>query len=102
MDLMLLRTFQRQIQLQCQAIMLAAHDLNGAMTTGDTIHAWIAIQNLLTAAANISKALWGKGGRLKEERASLRESIQVDNASPLRLVVMRNHFEHYDEKLDEW
>jgi hypothetical protein len=102
MELMLLRVFQGQIQLQCQAILVASHDFNSAMTTGDTRRAWIAIQNILTAAANISKALWGQGGKFAKERESLRDSLQVDDTSPLRNVAMRNHFEHYDERLDRW
>jgi hypothetical protein len=102
MDLLLLRVFQRQVQLQCQALLVAGHDFNSAQTTGDMAHTWIAIQNILSAAANISKALWGQGGRLSAEREPLRVSLQVDDTSPLRDVVMRNHFEHYDERLDHW
>ena len=26
----------------------------------------------------------------------------MDDTSPLKLVSMRNHFEHYDERLDKW
>lgn len=102
MDLMLLRVFQTQIQLQCQAVLVASQEFDSAMTTGDMIRAWIAIQNILGAAANISKALWGQGGRFAEQREPLRASLQVDDTSPLRDVAMRNHFEHYDERLDKW
>jgi hypothetical protein len=102
MELMLLRVFQRQIELQCQAVLVATHEFNSAMTTGDMTHAWIAIQNILTAAANVSKALWGQGGKFAEEREPLRASLQVDDTSALRDVAMRNHFEHYDERLDKW
>ncbi|MEA2141968.1 MAG: hypothetical protein QOI64_398 [Solirubrobacteraceae bacterium] len=63
---------------------------------------WTAIQNLLTAASNISKALWGQGGRHEVERQALRDSLGIDDTSPLREVAMRNHFEHYDERLDRW
>ena len=102
MDVALLRVFQRQVYLQLQALLVAVHDFNSAMTTNDMNHAWIAIQNILTAAANVSKALWGSKGKRTDKRASLRESLQVDDSSPLRDVVMRNHFEHYDERLDTW
>jgi hypothetical protein len=101
-DVALLRVFQRQVYLQLQALMVAVHDFNGAMTTGDTRHAWIAIQNILTAAANVSKALWGSKGKRAVERVPLRASLQIEDTSPLRDVVMRNHFEHYDERLDTW
>ncbi|MDP9256977.1 MAG: hypothetical protein M3Q31_10535 [Actinomycetota bacterium] len=102
MDLMLLRTFQRQVVLQCQAVLVGSHEFNSAMTTGDMTHVWIAIQNILGAAANISKALWGQGGKFAKEREPLRASLQVDDTSPLRNVAMRNHFEHFDERIDKW
>jgi hypothetical protein len=35
MDLMLLRVHQKQVQLQCQAVLVGSHDFNSAMTTGD-------------------------------------------------------------------
>jgi len=66
------------------------------------VQLWIAIQNLLTAAANLSKALWGQGGKLAVEREPLRRSLGVLDESPLRDVAMRNHFEHFDERLDRW
>lgn len=102
MDLMLLRNFQRQVELQCRAVLIASHDFNTAMLTGDGTHAWIALQNLLTAAANISKALWGVGGKFAEHRKPLRESLGVEDTAIFREVAMRNNFEHYDERLDEW
>jgi hypothetical protein len=99
---MLLRVFQRQIHLQCQAVLVAAHDLESSMVTRDMPRMWIAVQALLGAAANISKALWGQGGKLAEPRQTLRESLGVKDDSPLKEVVFRNHFEHYDERLDRW
>jgi hypothetical protein len=64
------------------------------MATEDVAGMWIAVQARLGAAANISNALWGEGGRLGEQRAPLRDSLQVANSSPLKEVAMRNHFEH--------
>jgi hypothetical protein len=64
---------------------------------------WRANQNLLAAAANIAKALWGSGGKKGLERAKLRESVQVDDTSILKTSpILRNHFEHFDERIDEW
>lgn len=99
---MLLRVFQAQVHLQCQAVVIAAQDLQRAFTVGSMPWAWVAIQNLLTASANISKALWGQGGRLAEPRQPLRASLTVADDSPLKDVGLRNDFEHYDERLDSW
>lgn len=69
---------------------------------GDAIGTFSALQALLNAAANISKAFWGSGGRLADERLALRQSVGVMDNSALNLVKMRNHFEHIDERIDQW
>ena len=102
MDIRLLRIFQKQVLLQCQFVLHAADDLNAAMKQSDIPSTFFAIQNLLNAAADISKAFWGEGGRLATERKPLRDSIGVSDSSPFRQVVMRNNFEHFDERLDRW
>jgi hypothetical protein len=102
MELELLRVFQRQVQLQCQFMLKAAHEANAGLDQRDTGLIFYALQNLLNAAANVSKALWGQGGKFTAERKDLRDSIGVTDASPLRSVTMRNNFEHFDERLDKW
>lgn len=111
MDSMLLRVFQGQLLYQCEFMLLAAKEANktmkqrsdpdvGALET--TTRIFYSIQNLLNAAANISKALWGQGGRLEAKRKPLRDSIGITDSSPFREVAMRNNFEHFDERLDDW
>lgn len=105
MDRRLLREFQSQVLLQCEFMLRASNDLNAALSTPsfDTAKAvFYAIQNFLNAAANISKALWGEGGRWAGPRQPLRDSIGITDASPLHAVTMRNNFEHFDERLDTW
>ena len=64
---------------------------------------WGLIQALLTATANISKALWGEKGKYEQQREPLRQSIGVTNSSPLiPPSTVRNSFEHFDERLDDW
>jgi hypothetical protein len=62
MAMTLLRAFQRQVLLQCEFVPLAATDVNRflkhePMNPSDVFYA---VQNLLNAAANVSKALWVK------------------------------------------
>ena len=102
MDAMLMRAFQSQVLLQCRFLLQAAKDINEALKKPDTTLIFYGLQNLLTAGANISKALWGQGGKLEVERKPLRDSIGVGDDSPLREVTMRNNFEHFDERLDRW
>lgn len=102
MELMLLRTFQRQAALQCKFILLAAQDIDTGLQKGDIEYTFYAVQNLLNASANVSKAFWGSGGKFATERKALRDSIGVDDNSSLKEVTMRNNFEHFDERLARW
>jgi len=106
-DTFLLRVFQRQVELQCRAIIAAATELQRALVAArhdpdEMVNVWIAVQNLLNATANVSKACWGQRGRRKRVRKDLRDSLGIAEPSPLRDPDIRNHFEHYDERLDEW
>lgn len=106
MERMLLHIFQTQVLIQCKYVQLAVDQLNKSMQhageTGDVVPVFSAIQNLLNAAANISKLCWGSQGKRESERKALRDSIGISNASPLREVYMRNNFEHFDERLERW
>lgn len=42
------------------------------------------------------------GGKFAVQRKPLRDSIGVTDTSPLRSMIMRNNFEHFDERLDKW
>jgi|SRR5690348_9700266 len=104
METFLLRVFQRQVAKQCFAALMAAQVAQAALNQGGAEQDafWASVQNCLTAVANISKALWGQGGKYSKERKPLRDSLGVPNASPLKLTSMRNNFEHFDERLDKW
>jgi hypothetical protein len=66
------------------------------------VRTWYPVQAFLSAVANISKALWGQGGSLTTQRADLRASLGIQDDSPLRSTAMRNHFDHFDDRLDKW
>lgn len=99
MELMLLRMFQRQALTQAQFVLFAAEDLAAA---GSIERIFFALEGLLNAAANLSKAFWGAKGKKSEERKPLRDSINLFDSSPLQDVNMRNNFQHYDDRVDEW
>jgi hypothetical protein len=111
MDLMLLRVFQRQVESQLRCVLLASREIDAALArmhkgdTGAMAELWFSVQNLLTAAANVSKACWGQSHKQKvlaAARKPLRDSIGIKNTSPIRRTAMRNNFDHFDERLDEW
>lgn len=104
LDLLLLRIFQQQVADQRKVVLTGAKMVNDGLGVGSRARdpLWVGVQILITGAGNISKALWGQGGKFAEQRAKLRESLSVSDDSSLRAVSMRNHFEHYDERLDKW
>jgi hypothetical protein len=104
MDTFLLRVHQQQVLHQCHAATLAINQASDALDNRRTDQEvfWAGIQNFLTAAANISKACWGAGGNRADERRPLRESLAIEDDNPLSNTDLRNHLEHYDERLDRW
>ena len=67
----LIWVFQDQVRLQCEFILRAASEISVALATpsaGTATAVFYSIQSLLTAAANVSKALWGAKEGLAEAR----------------------------------
>lgn len=102
MDIPLLRVHQRQVAHQCRAAIMAFDLAQQALNPPEPELFFINIQNALSATANISKALWGQSGQLADQRRSLRESLGVEDDGPLASTDLRNHLDHYDERLDRW
>jgi hypothetical protein len=102
MDIMCLQAFQLQVLFQCECAVRARTDVTEALHRKNVREVFYALQNLLTATANISKALWGSGGKAANKRKQLRDSIGVADDSPLRTVSVRNHYEHFDERIERW
>ena len=99
---LVLRVFQAEVELQCKTILHSWHQLQAALITSNNDEAWKELQVILVSAANLSKMFWGSGGRREEQRARLRDSLQVVDTSPLRDPNLRNDFEHFDERLEDW
>jgi hypothetical protein len=102
MELRLLRTFQRHVADQCRFALSGVPAIERSLLIADHDALWVGCQQFVVGTANVSKALWGYGGKLKDERRTLRESLNVADDSPIRATRLRNHFEHYDERIDRW
>src|SRR5687768_7028804 len=97
MDSRLVDFFALQVHTQCRFIIVAARHLNdavgrvsaGPMPDGNA-EVFAALQALLSAAANVSKACWGEGGRKAEERKALRQRLGISDASALGNTDVRN------------
>ncbi len=93
--------FISEIVLQSKIAELAAKRLSTIKDNFDHIEVWSSIQSILVAAANVSKILWPqKKYAIRGER--LRELLKVDDNNMLSDRSFRNHFEHYDERIEDW
>ncbi len=70
---------------------------------------WYSVEAFLMATGNISKVFWPSVSKSHKERAKiekrctqLREKWGIKNDSPLASRELRNHFEHFDERIDSW
>ena len=90
-----------EIVLQSKIAELSAKRLSAIKDNFDQIEVWSSIQSILVAAGNVSKILWPQ----KEYAARgkrLRELLKVDDNNILSDRKFRNHFEHYDERIEDW
>ena len=125
---MVLRIFQREIERQCKFAIIAIDQIKAGLANNNSDLVWYAIQSFLVAVGNISKIFWPpyekyqkegnkkiKKGEIEEakklmERAEkmrirgeeLRKSLGIKEDSPIRPRDFRNHFEHFDERLEKW
>lgn len=102
MDTMVLRIFQREVERQCKFALMSIQDLRNALQNGDMDRIWYFIQSFLVAVGNISKILWPVNPTLPGRGDDIRQSLSVNDDSPLQPRAFRNHFEHFDERLERW
>ncbi len=69
--------------------------------SSDPVEVWGSIQSILVAVANVSKILWPVKKYMARGK-QLRELLGIDDDNLLSDRTFRNHFEHYDERIEEW
>jgi hypothetical protein len=97
----LLRAFLGQIQFQSNVVVTSANSAAVGVAERQSGVVFVALQGLLNGAAGISKICWGLGGKRAESRRPVREAIGIRDDSPLRDVDARNHFEHFDQRIED-
>jgi len=90
-----------EIVLQSKIAQRAAERLRATHDNFDHVETWCSIQSILVAAGNVSKILWpNEKYKIRGER--LRQLLKVEKDNPLSNRKFRNHFEHYDERIEEY
>ena len=88
-----------EIVMQSKFAAMAADHLAEA---SDPTATWGCIQAILVAAANVSKILWPGNNARKARGERLRTLLGVGDRNLLSDRTFRNHFEHYDERVEDW
>lgn len=94
--------FVREIVLQTKIATRASERLQVANDNLDNIEVWGAIQSILVATGNVSKILWPPAKSDKPRGEMLRKILKVKENNLLSERKFRNHFEHYDSRLEDF
>lgn len=100
MNGLLQMTLLDEIALQAQIAIRAFERLNAEENQFDQIEIWGAIQSILVSSGNASKILWPPK-KYRERGKLLREYLNIPENHILAPRVFRNHFEHFDERVEE-
>jgi len=91
--------FQTEVKNQCEFAITALQEMQTSLNQNNLNKFWYSVHGFLTAIGNISKLLWPKDVDCRKE---LRESLNVHDFSSLQPRTFRNHFEHFDERIERW
>jgi hypothetical protein len=101
MNLLQEMILMNEIVLQSKIAERAAERLKVSNEKSDRIETWASIQSILIASGNVSKILW-PNKKYKSRGEKLRDLLNVNEDNPLFDRTFRNHFEHYDDRIERW
>ena len=104
MERHLVETYVRELWIQCKGVLAHVHELNIDLMGRDNYRIIRSIHGVLTHAALISKLLSpSSASEYSQQRAvQLRSLLSIADSDKILSRRLRNHFEHYDERLDDW
>lgn len=100
-----------ELNRQCSFGLIAASDMEKTLPKRPPVledtqtmmeRFWYSVQGFLIAAGNVSKILWPPDKKYEARGQQLRASLSIDDSSPIAPRTFRNHFEHFDERLEDW
>ncbi|MFY0483446.1 hypothetical protein ACI6PS_12655 [Flavobacterium sp. PLA-1-15] len=94
--------FLGEIVLQSKIAFRANERLEATKDNFDNLEVWCSIQSILVSVANVSKILWPTFKKYQERGERLRKTLNVEESNPLSNRIFRNHFEHYDSRIEDW
>jgi len=109
MDDFLLRLYLEQAKDECERAFSAVKALNAALESNGELDPFVPAQAIIHHAAAVSKIFWPPGSRDKVARKrahrrgeTLRSELALVRPHAVQARTLRDHFEHFDERLDAW
>jgi len=91
-----------EIGFQSQIALRAGERLKATENSSDRLDVWSSIQTILIATGIVSRILWPTNKKNENRGKILRKILKVDENNILSDRTFRNHFEHYEERIEEW
>lgn len=97
-----MQVYLLQIHQQCEFALYSYEKMDEIASDSIVSGAkfWCYAQSMLSCTANISKYLWGR--KYGEDRELIRGLLDINDDSLLKDRQVRNHIEHFDERLLQW
>ncbi len=101
-NMLAIMVYAGEILFHIKIVERAMHSLSNDMCNLDTIAIWSNVQQILVSSSNISKVFWPPNKKNNKRGRELRELLNVNDDNPLNNRSLRNHFEHFDERIDKY
>ncbi|WP_293367808.1 hypothetical protein [Nevskia sp.] len=109
MDEFLQSIYLEQVKQECEACFFAIRAFNAAVNSRGTDDPFVHAMALVHRAAAVSRVFWPPGAKDKRLRQRsqrrgdlLRNLLGVTPNHAIQSRTLRDHFEHFDERLDDW
>ncbi|MCS0129228.1 hypothetical protein NDJ14_23325 [Vibrio alginolyticus] len=101
--------YLRQIKEECEFCLAAVQQMNLILKEQSKGDFFREALDLVHHSAAISRILWPPGCRDKAKKKrsqrrgqALRDELNIKNGHVIQNRTLRDHFEHFDERLDDW
>jgi len=111
MDDFLKRIYLQQVKQECEFCLAAIARMNEILKSeGESQNDFFReALDLVHHAAAVSRIFWPPGCRDKKKKVraqqrgqALRDQLEIRSNHPIQKRTLRDHFEHFDERLDDW
>lgn len=102
MDENLTHKWIEELRMQCRFATFAWHQMRSSLISMDNDKSFFYVHAFLNHAMETARILWPEDADGKERGASLRQSLETDDASLLNQASLRRIITRFDERFELW